>query len=51
MKPEPEEIKNQLRKFNLMGYADESIKYENNGKNGIGERLFQVLIFQIFTFF
>ncbi len=34
MKPEPEEIKNQLRKFNLMGYADESIKYENNGKNG-----------------
>mgnify|MGYP000844248139 FL=1 len=34
MEPKPEEIKNQLRKFNLMGYADESIKYEDNGKNG-----------------
>ena len=30
----PEEIQKQLRKFNLMGYADSSVKYENNGKNG-----------------
>jgi len=34
MTPTSEEIKNQLRKFNLMGYADESVKYEDNGKNG-----------------
>ena len=34
MEVKAEEIKNQLRKFNLMGYADESVKYEDNGKNG-----------------
>lgn len=34
MEPKAEEIKNQLRKFNLMGYADESVRYEDNGKNG-----------------
>lgn len=34
MEIKAEEIKNQLRKFNLMGYADESVKYEDNGKNG-----------------
>lgn len=34
MKSTPEEIKNILRKFNLMGYADESTKYEDNGKSG-----------------
>jgi len=28
------EIQNQLRKFNLMGYANSSVKYEDNGKNG-----------------
>jgi hypothetical protein len=32
--PKPEEIKNQLRKFNLMGYTDENVKYEDNGKKG-----------------
>jgi len=34
MTPTSEEIKNQIRKFNLMGYADESVKYEDNSKNG-----------------
>ncbi|MBP7785681.1 hypothetical protein KA062_00225 [Patescibacteria group bacterium] len=34
MEPKAEEIKKQLRKFNLMGYADESVKYEDNGKKG-----------------
>ncbi len=34
MKPTSKELKEQLRKFNLMGYADESTKYEDNGKNG-----------------
>ncbi len=34
MHPKPEEIKNQLRKFNLMGYSDETVRYEDNGKNG-----------------
>jgi len=34
MEPKSEEIKNQLRKFNLMGYADEKVKYEDNGKKG-----------------
>ncbi|NMB69676.1 hypothetical protein GYA27_00530 [candidate division WWE3 bacterium] len=29
-----EELKNQLRKFNLMGYSDISVKYADNGKNG-----------------
>ncbi len=28
------EIKSQLRKFNLMGYADSSVKYEDNGEGG-----------------
>lgn len=28
------EIQNQLRKFNLMGYADTSVKYEDNNKGG-----------------
>lgn len=28
------DIQNQLRKFNLMGYADTSVKYENNNKGG-----------------
>lgn len=28
------DIQEQLRKFNLMGYADTSVKYENNGKGG-----------------
>lgn len=30
----PEEIQNKLREFNLLGYADTSVKYEDNGKNG-----------------
>ena len=34
MTPKTEEIKSQLRKFNLMGYADETTKYEDNGKKG-----------------
>jgi len=34
MKPNAEDIKKQLRKFNLMGYADETTKYEDNGKGG-----------------
>jgi hypothetical protein len=34
MKPTAEELKSQLRRFNLMGYADESVKYEDNGKGG-----------------
>ncbi len=34
MEPKSEELKYQLRKFNLMGYADDNFKYENNGKNG-----------------
>jgi len=29
-----DEIQKQLRKFNLMGYADSNVKYEDNGKNG-----------------
>lgn len=28
------DIKEQLRKFNLMGYADSNVKYEDNGKGG-----------------
>lgn len=28
------DIQNQLRKFNLMGYADTSVKYEDNNKGG-----------------
>lgn len=34
MQPTPEQLKNILRKFNLMGYADENIKYKDNGKGG-----------------
>ena len=34
MIPTAKEIKDQLRKFNLMGYADETTKYESNTKNG-----------------
>ena len=34
MKPEATEIQNQLRRFNLLGYADESVKYEDNTKGG-----------------
>ncbi|MBN1162504.1 hypothetical protein JXA34_02030 [Patescibacteria group bacterium] len=34
MRPQAQELKNTLRKFNLLGYADESIKYEDNGKGG-----------------
>jgi hypothetical protein len=30
----PEEITKQLRKFNLLGYSDSSVKYQDNGKNG-----------------
>ena len=30
----PEEIQKQLRAFNLLGYVDTSVKYEDNGKNG-----------------
>lgn len=28
------DIQEQLRKFNLLGYADSSVKYEDNGKDG-----------------
>lgn len=28
------ELQKQLRKFNLMGYANVNVKYEDNGKNG-----------------
>ena len=28
------EIQNQLRRFNLMGYAGSNVKYEANGTNG-----------------
>jgi hypothetical protein len=34
MVPNQQEIQNILRKFNLMGYADESTEYEDNGKGG-----------------
>ncbi len=34
MKPKALEIQKQLRIFNLMGYADESVAYEDNGKGG-----------------
>ena len=32
--PTPQEIQSQLRKFNIAGYADSSVKYESNNKNG-----------------
>lgn len=32
--PNPDEIQKQLRKFNLLGYADSNVEYEDNGKNG-----------------
>ncbi len=30
----PEEIQKQLRHFNLLGYADTGVKYQDNGKGG-----------------
>jgi len=30
----PDEIQKQLRNFNLLGYSDSNVKYEDNGKNG-----------------
>ncbi|MFA6982114.1 MAG: DUF5680 domain-containing protein [Patescibacteria group bacterium] len=30
----PNDLQKQLRKFNLMGYSDSTVKYEDNQKNG-----------------
>ena len=32
--PESRDLQDQLRKFNLLGFADTSTKYEDNGRNG-----------------